>query len=385
MSLRVVLAPDSFKESLPAADVCAALEQGVRAAARDAEVACVPMADGGEGTAATLVAATGGRHVPVTVAGPLGTSVESSFGLLGDGTTAVVELAAASGLELVAAGDRDVHRSGTFGTGELVRAALDAGATRVVVGIGGSATNDGGAGLLVALGARVLDGAGEPVRAGATGLHDVADVDWSGLDPRLRDVRLDVACDVDNPLLGPRGASTVFGPQKGASAEDVAHLEAALTRWADVVARSGEDRRDVAGAGAAGGTGLALLQLGADLRPGVELVAEVVGLRSALHGADLVITGEGRVDAQTLHGKTPAGVVSMARELAVPVVVLAGCVGDGAETVLDAGAAAVLPIADGATAPADLLAPDVTAANLQRTARSVVTLWLAAARASADG
>lgn len=378
MSLRVVLAPDSFKESLPAADVCVALERGVRAAAPEAEVACVPMADGGEGTAATLVAATGGRQVPVTVTGPLGASVESSFGLLGDGTTAVVELAAASGLELVAAAERDVRRSSTFGTGELVGAALDAGATRVVVGIGGSATNDGGAGLLVALGARVLDASGAPVRPGGEGLHDVVDIDWSGLDPRLRDVRLDVACDVDNPLLGPRGASAVFGPQKGATDDDVVALEAALARWADVVAASGEDHRDEPGAGAAGGTGFALLQLGASLRPGVDLVADVVGLRTAVEGADLVITGEGRVDDQTLHGKTPAGVLSLARELGVPVAVLAGCVGQGAEGLLDAGAAALVPIADGATTPAELLRPDIAAANLERTARSVVALWLAA-------
>lgn len=384
MSLRVVLAPDSFKESLSAVDVCTALARGVRAAAPDAEVACVPMADGGEGTAATLVAATDGRQVPVSVTGPLGTPLESSFGLLGGGTTAVVELAAASGLELVPVSERDVRRSSTFGTGELVRAALDAGATRVVVGIGGSATNDGGAGLLTALGVRVLDSSGEPVRPGAEGLCEVVGVDWSGLDPRLRDVRLDVACDVDNPLLGPRGASAVFGPQKGASDDDVADLEAALARWADVVAASGEDHRDVSGAGAAGGTGFALLQLGAELRPGVGLVADVVGLRTAVEGADLVITGEGRVDAQTLHGKTPAGVLSVARELGAPVVVLAGCVGDGAEQLLDAGAAAVLPVADGATAPADLLVPDVAAANLERTARSVVALWRAA-RASTGG
>lgn len=379
-----MLAPDSFKESLSAVDVCTALARGVRAAAPDAEVACVPMADGGEGTAATLVAATDGRQVPVSVTGPLGTPLESSFGLLGGGTTAVVELAAASGLELVPVSERDVRRSSTFGTGELVRAALDAGATRVVVGIGGSATNDGGAGLLTALGVRVLDSSGEPVRPGAEGLCEVVGVDWSGLDPRLRDVRLDVACDVDNPLLGPRGASAVFGPQKGASDDDVADLEAALARWADVVAASGEDHRDVSGAGAAGGTGFALLQLGAELRPGVGLVADVVGLRTAVEGADLVITGEGRVDAQTLHGKTPAGVLSVARELGAPVVVLAGCVGDGAEQLLDAGAAAVLPVADGATAPADLLVPDVAAANLERTARSVVALWRAA-RASTGG
>ena len=379
-----MLAPDSFKESLSAADVCAALERGVRAAAPDAEVVCVPMADGGEGTAATLVAATGGRHVPATVVGPLGNPVESSFGLLGDGTTAVVELAAASGLELVPVTERDVHRSGTSGTGELVRAALDAGVTRVIVGIGGSATNDGGAGLLAALGARVLDASGGPVRPGGEGLHAVERIDWSGLDPRLRDVRMDVACDVDNPLLGPRGASAVFGPQKGASDDDVADLEAALARWADVVAVSGTDHRDTPGAGAAGGTGFALLQVGAVLRPGVELVADVVGLRAAVEGADLVVTGEGRVDAQTLHGKTPAGVLAQGRALGVPVVVVGGSVGDGAEEVLEAGAAAVLPVADGATAQPDLLAPDVTSANLERTARSVVTLWLAA-RTSTGG
>lgn len=379
--LRVVVAPDSFKESLGAADVAAAVRRGLLAADPGLDVVEVPMADGGEGTASALVAATGGRVVPCRVRGPLGDDVDASFGLLGDGETAVVELASASGLELVPPGRRDVLRAGTWGTGQLVAAALDEGASRIVVGIGGSATNDGGAGLLMALGARVVDASGRPVEAGGAALAGAAVLDLSGLDPRLAGVRLEAACDVDNPLLGPSGASAVFGPQKGAGADDVVTLDAALTTWADVLLEAtGTDHRDVPGAGAAGGAGLALLHLGASLRPGVELVAEVVGLDRQVAAADLVITGEGRVDAQTAHGKTPAGVLAVARAADVPTVVLAGALGEGAEAVLEAGAVALLPVAHGPATTPELVS--AAAVNLERTARSLAGLWLAGGRAA---
>ncbi len=378
---RIVVAPDSFKESLAAPDVAAAVRRGLLAADPMLDVVEVPMADGGEGTAAALVAATDGRTVPVRVRGPLGEDVDASFGMLGDGVTAVVELASASGLELVRPQHRDVLRAGTWGTGQLVRAALDEGAARIVVGIGGSATNDGGAGMLAALGARLRDASGADLPPGGAALAGLASVDLTDLDPRLRQVRLEAACDVDNPLLGPDGASAVFGPQKGARPDDVRFLDAALARWADALSRAtGQDPRDVPGAGAAGGTGLALLQLGASLRPGVELVAEVVGLAEHLVGADLVITGEGRVDAQTAHGKTPAGVLAAARAAGVPTVVLAGCLGEGAEAVLEAGAAALLAVVPGPAETAELLAAG--AVNVERTARSVAGLWLAGATAT---
>lgn len=376
--MRVVVAPDSFKESLDAREVAAAIGRGLAAAWPDAEVVEVPLADGGEGTAAALVAATGGQWVPQPAAGPDGRTVEAGFGLLDDGRTAVVELASASGLDLVAEPDRDVLTADTAGTGQLVAAALERGVGRLVLAIGGSATNDGGAGLLRALGARVLDASGQDVAAGGAALADARRLDLTGLDARLADVSVEVACDVDNPLLGEHGASAVFGPQKGASEADVEQLDAALAQWADVVAEAtGTGHRDTPGAGAAGGVGLAALAvLGATLRPGIELVADVVGLADVVAGADLVVTGEGRVDGQTVHGKTPAGVLAVASAAGVPVVVLAGSLGPGADRMLEAGAAAVLPIAPGPATLAELVAE--TAGNLERTARHLASLWSAA-------
>lgn len=372
--MRIVVAPDSFKESLTAIEVSAAIRRGLQQQWPEAEVVEMPLADGGEGTADALVAATGGRWITQTVSGPDGARVEAGFGLLGDGATAVVELAAASGLGLVAAGQRDVLAADTAGTGELVVAALDLGITRLVLGLGGSATNDGGAGMLSALGARVLDEHGDAVAPGGAALAGARSLDLSGLDPRLSAIEIDVACDVDNPLTGPAGASAVFGPQKGAGPGDVELLDAALGQWADVVAAAGCDRRDEPGAGAAGGVGFAAIAvLGGRMRSGIELVADVVQLRRAVEDADLVITGEGRVDAQTLRGKTPAGVIQVARAAGVPVVVLAGSVEPGAEALLDAGAAAVLPTAPGPASTADLLAD--AAANVERTARQLAGVW----------
>ncbi len=375
--MRIVVAPDSFKESLTAIEVAEAVRRGLLRQWPDAEVVQMPLADGGEGTAAALVAATGGRWMPRTVTGPDGVPVEAGFGLLGDGETAVVELAAASGLGLVAEPRRDVLAADSFGTGELVAAALDHGVTRIVLGLGGSGTNDGGAGVLRALGARVLDEHGAPVGPGGAALAGARSLDLTALDPRLSTIELEVACDVDNPLTGPAGASAVFGPQKGASPDDVDRLDAALARWADVVAGGGPDRRDEPGAGAAGGVGFAAIAvLGGRMRPGIELVAEVVRLRRAVTGADLVITGEGRVDAQTLRGKTPAGVIEVARCAGVPVVVIAGSVGPGAEALLDAGAAAVLSTAPGPATTAELMAD--AAVNVERTARQLAGVWGAA-------
>ena len=375
--MRIVVAPDSFKESLTAIEVAAAVRRGLRQQWPDAEVVEMPLADGGEGTAAALVAATGGRWIPQTVSGPDGAPVQAGFGLLGDGKTAVVELAVASGIGLVAEPRRDVLTADSFGTGELVAAALDHGVTRIVLGLGGSATNDGGAGLLRALGARVLDERGAAVSPGGAALGDARSLDLSALDPRLSTIELEVACDVDNPLTGPAGASAVFGPQKGASSDDVDRLDAALGRWADLVAGGGPDRRDEPGAGAAGGVGFAAIAvLGGRMRPGIEVVAEVVQLRRAVAGSDLVITGEGRVDAQTLRGKTPAGVIEVARSAGVPVVVLAGSVGRGAEALLDAGAAAVLSTAPGPATTAELMAD--AAANVERTTGQLAGVWSAA-------
>ncbi len=326
--MKIVVCPDSFKECAPAARVAAAIAAGCRRAQPQAEVLELPLADGGEGTVAALVAATAGQTVRCRVTGPLGEPVEAAYGLLGDGQTAVLEMAAASGLELVPAARRDPGVTTTRGTGELVRDALGRGARELLLGIGGSATNDGGSGLATALGVRFLDSAGHELPPGGLALARLARLDRSGLEPRLAEVTVRVACDVDNPLLGERGASRVYGPQKGASPEMVEQLDAALANYAEVVLRDlGRDIREVPGAGAAGGLGAGLLAFcGATLSSGIDLVLDAVGFEAHLAGADLVITGEGRLDEQTLQGKTISGVLRRAQAMRVPVVALAGAV-----------------------------------------------------------
>jgi glycerate kinase len=337
--MRIVVAPDSFKGSLSALAVAEAMERGVRSVFPDASVARVPIADGGEGTVEALVAATGGRLESRRVTGPLGEPVEARWGVLGDGRTAVVEMAAASGLTLVPRERRDPRVTTTRGTGELVRAALDAGLRRVVVGLGGSATNDGGAGLARALGIRFLDDAGRDLPEGGAALARLARVDLAGRDARIAAAEVVVACDVDNPLTGPRGASAVYGPQKGATPAMVAELDAALERFARVAREAtGRDVAGLPGAGAAGGLGAGLLFFTpARLRPGVEIVLETTGFDDLVRGADLVLTGEGRTDFQTAMGKAPVGVAAAAKRQGVPVVCLSGGLGPGADEVLARG------------------------------------------------
>jgi glycerate kinase len=309
----VLVAPDKFKGSATAAEVAAHLAAGLRDAGRRAVE--LPVADGGEGTVAAAVAA-GFRPVPVTVSGPTGAPVRAVIAVRHG--TAVVELATASGLGL--AGPDPLHAS-SRGTGELLRAALDEGAAELVLGVGGSACTDGGAGLLAALGARLLDVDGHPLPDGGAALARLARLDLSGLDPRLAGTRTVLASDVDNPLLGASGAAAVYGPQKGADAGEVAALEAALARWAAVVGADGAQP----GAGAAGGVGFAALAvLGAVRRPGIEVVLDLVGFTARLAGAALVVTGEGALDEQTVHGKAPAGVAAAARSAGVPVVAVCG-------------------------------------------------------------
>lgn len=346
--VKIVIAPDSFKESLSAPDAAAAIARGVRAACPGAEIVAIPMADGGEGTVAAVLAATGGQWRTARVTDALGEPIDASWGWLADGT-AVIEMAAAAGLEQVPPERRDPLRATSRGVGELVLAALDAGARRIILGLGGSATNDAGAGMLSALGLRILDAHGDEVAPGGAALRNAARVDTTGLDRRLAAVRVDVASDVDNPLCGPHGASAVFGPQKGASASQVAQLDAALAHFADICARAlGRDERDRAGAGAAGGLGFAAHAfLNAAFRPGVEVVAELGGLAHAVLGADLVFTGEGRMDQQTLHGKTPAGVARIAHAVGVPVVALAGSLGAGYDKLYRAGITAAYSLAAG--------------------------------------
>jgi glycerate kinase len=309
----------------------------------------VPVADGGEGTVDALVAAHGGERVAGTVEGPLGDPVEASFGLIDGGRTAVVELAAASGLPLVPPGRLDPRSASTYGFGQLLEAARKRAVTRVIAGIGGSATNDGGAGMAQALGYRLLDAGGEELRRGGAALRGLARIDASAVDPSWRDVEVSVACDVTNPLYGPEGATAVYGPQKGVTPELVEELEGALARLAQVIAQDlGVEVADLPGAGAAGGSGAGLVAfVGARLLPGAPLVVESAGLDRALSGSDLVFGGEGRVDGQTVYGKGPIEVARRARQAGVPVILLAGQLGEGWQRVLDEGVSAVVPLASG--------------------------------------
>ncbi len=347
--MRVVIAPDKFKGSLSASEAAEAMARGVARAAPGATIDRVPMADGGEGTVAALVAATGGSSREATVHGPMGEPMSARFGLLGDGRTAAIEMAAASGLVLVPLDRRDPMVATTRGTGELLLAAVAAGANRVIVGIGGSATNDGGAGLGQALGFRLLDDEGCELGPGGGSLGRLARIDASGRRPELDGIEVAVACDVTNPLCGPRGASAVYGPQKGATPAMIEELDANLAHFAAIVERDlGVSIRDLPGSGAAGGLGGGLVAFaGGRLEPGINLVIEAVDLKARLEGADLCLTGEGALDDQSAFGKTAVGVGRLARSLDCPVLALAGSIGPGAEATLDHGLDAYFSICPG--------------------------------------
>lgn len=372
--MKIVIAPDSFKESLSAVQVAEAIEAGFRGVFPDALYLKRPVADGGEGTVAALVAATQGRMVMARVRGPLGEETQACWGILGDGRTAVVEMAAASGLALVPPAWRNPLRATSYGFGELLRQVLDQGLRRLIIGIGGSATNDGGVGMLQALGVRFLDGQGQEIGPGAAALELLRRIDLAGLDARLRDCRLEVACDVDNPLLGPHGASRVFGPQKGATPQMVEHLEGHLAHLAQVVARDlQQDMTKIKGGGAAGGMGAALkVFLHAELRLGIAMISEAIGLDEALVDADLVITGEGRMDAQTVHGKAPAGVAALALRRGVPVIGIAGSLGEGFEALYRQGFTALFSVVPGPVPLEEAL--ERAAVNLRATARDVAAI-----------
>ena len=324
--MKIVIAPDSYKESLSALDVASAIEAGFRDIFPDAHYVKIPVADGGEGTVEAMVAATKGNIVRLKVTGPLGTQVEAFYGLSGDASTAYIEMAAASGLERVPAAQRDPLITTSFGTGELIRHALDKGVGHIIIGIGGSATNDGGAGMMQALGARLLDDRGQQIGHGGGALSDLATIEIDALDARLRQCRIEVACDVTNPLTGKEGASAVFGPQKGATPALVQQLDQALTHYAAIIQRDLDiDVLHLPGGGAAGGMGAALHAFcQAELRRGIEIVTEALGLAEQVKDADLVITGEGRIDSQSINGKVPVGVASVAKRFNKPVIGIAG-------------------------------------------------------------
>jgi glycerate kinase len=328
--MKVVIAPDSFKESLSALQVAEAIEAGVREIFPDADIVKLPVADGGEGTVQAMIDATGGRRVELEVTGPLGEPAGAFYGVASmpdsGAALAVIEMAAASGLEMVPPNRRNPMTATSRGTGELILHALDAGVRRFVLGVGGSATNDGGAGMLQALGVRLLDDGGAELGPGGAALARLARIDVSGLDPRVRDSVFDIACDVNNPLVGPNGASAIFGPQKGATPEMVAELDACLAHYGQLIARDlGQDIAGMPGAGAGGGIAAAMVVfLGGRLRPGIEIIAEAVGLEKAVRDADLVITGEGRIDGQSASGKTPVGVARVAKRHGKPVIGIGG-------------------------------------------------------------
>jgi len=371
--LRVLIAPDKFKGSLTALQVAEAIAAGITHADPAVECELVPMADGGDGTAAALAAGTGGEMVTVSVTGPLGHPVEAQFAVLGDGETAVVEMAAASGLVLVPPEKRNPLSATTYGTGELLRAALDRGCRRLLVGIGGSATNDGGAGMAQALGARLLTTAGTQIPPGGAGLAQVTKIEVDGLDPRVAQTEFLVACDVDNPLTGDRGASAVYGPQKGATPSMVMELDANLARYGDLLKRDlGKDVAHLPGAGAAGGLGAGLAAFcDARLASGVDLVMDALGLPARIRAADLVFVGEGQVDAQTAYGKTPAGVARAAREAGVPVIALGGSVALDGDMLHQKGLQVLCGITNGPISLEEAMRPEVATRLVRFTAEEV--------------
>ena len=346
--MKIVIAPDSYKGSLSATEVALAMERGVLSVFSQAEVRKIPIADGGEGTVEALVTATGGQYRRTQVTDPLGNPIFARWGVLGDGKTAVIEMAAASGLPLVPKERRDPRITTTCGTGELIRAALDEGLRRIIIGIGGSATNDGGVGMASALGVRFLDGAGNLIAVGGGSLAEVRQIETAGLDQRLLETEITVACDVDNPLCGERGASAVFGPQKGATPEMVRLLDQGLAVYAECAARTtGRQVAERPGAGAAGGLGAGLMFFTpARLKPGVEIVLSAVGFAEVVKDSAFVITGEGRTDFQTAFGKAPVGVAKVAKSYDLPVFCLSGGLGEGADHVLNQGIDVVLSICD---------------------------------------
>ena len=354
--MRVVIASDSFKGSMTSVRVAELVAAVARQRWSDCDVVCVPMADGGEGTVEAVVAASGGELRVTRVAGPLGSAVDAEWGLLPDGE-AIVEMAAASGLPLLSEGERNPLLTSTYGTGELLRAALDAGVSGITLAIGGSATNDGGMGCLRALGARFLDADGRELEGVGADLARVASVDFTGLDPRLADVPLTVMCDVDNPLCGPDGATYTFGPQKGATPEMLERLEAGMRNYACVLS-SAVDGFDVdaPGMGAAGGLGAAMAALGAELEPGVERVLDLVGFDRLLEAADFCVTGEGHADAQSVHGKVVSGVAKRCQRVGVPCIAFVGGMDEGAGALLSCGVTSIVNITPAGTPLEDALA-----------------------------
>jgi len=333
--MKVAIAPDSFKGSMTALEAAKCIERGLKRALFGVTCRTIPMADGGEGTVRAIVDATAGRLISRTVQDPLGRKIRSTFGISGDGKTAIIEMAAASGLALLKPRERNPMKTTTFGTGELIRHALSLNVKHILIGIGGSATNDGGMGVAQALGARFLDAHSSEIGSGGGSLKKLDRIEMSGLDPRLKHVTVEVACDVNNPLTGANGAAKVYAPQKGATVAMVRELDAGLRHFAEIVKRDvGLDIATVPGSGAAGGLGGGLMAfLRGKLRPGIDIVIDSVKLAQRIKGCDLVITGEGRMDHQTAFGKTPHGVARVAKQAGLPVIAICGSLGKNPQIV----------------------------------------------------
>jgi glycerate kinase len=346
--MKILIAPDSFKDCMPASEVARSIELGIQKVFPDAEITKIPMADGGEGTVEALVSSTGGSIVQTVVHDPLMRKIHSFFGILGDRETAVIEMAAASGIELLKDSERNPWITTTYGTGELIKVALDKGCKTILIGIGGSATVDGGAGMVEALGGKLLDENNKPVEKGGGGLGRIKTLNLDTLDKRPEHRKILVACDVKNPLLGENGAARVYGPQKGADPEMVSKLEHNLAHFAEVIRTClGISVTEIPGAGAAGGLGAALMVfLSARLKPGFELISEIVQLEKHIAEADLVITAEGKIDQQTRFGKTPAGVANFTRKLKKPLLAFAGTLDENVENLYELGFDSIIPIAD---------------------------------------
>jgi glycerate kinase len=369
--MKIVIAPDSYKESLSALDVAKAIESGFREIFPEAEYVKLPVADGGEGTVEAMVAATGGRVVKVNVTGPLGKPIEAFFGLSGDEKIAFIEMAAASGLESVPPAQRNPLKTTSYGTGELIHSALNHGVKHCIIGIGGSATNDGGAGMMQALGAKLLTKEGKSIGQGGGELEKLHHIDISGLDERIQKCRFEVACDVTNPLTGKDGASAIFGPQKGATPEMIEQLDGYLHHYAQIIKKDlGIDVEHVPGAGAAGGMGAALYGFcNAELRQGIEIVTDALGLDELVKDATLVITGEGRIDSQSINGKVPIGVARVAKRYNKPVIGIAGSLTKDVDVVYDHGLDAVFSVLYSICTLDDALKN--AADNLRKSARNI--------------
>lgn len=341
--MKIIIAPDSFKGSLTAVEAANAIERGIKKAFKEAETVLLPVGDGGEGTMETLVTATRGETRTVSVTGPLGNQVEAAYGILGDSETCVIEMATASGLHLMPGEKRSPLQATTYGTGQLIQRALDDGFISFIIGLGGSATNDGGAGMLQALGLQLFDEQGNKIGHGGGELNKIKKIDLHSFDNRIKDSKFIIASDVQNPLIGPEGASRVFGPQKGATAAEVELLERNLTHWADEVARAtGIKLHDQPGAGAAGGIGGAFQAFfPVKMKRGIDVVLDYIKLDDELANADLVITGEGKVDSQTVFGKTPIGVAQAAKNRDVPTILMTGSIGEDIEVLYDVGVVSV--------------------------------------------